>query len=347
MRKSIYLALVLFLVQFPSRATAAGSQAVKPGIALTYANDKMTDGAGSQLLRIYGIYAVARYLHVPYVHTPLKQLDYQGLAALEKNANSPHLAERYNRVFTIPSDIELPNNPVSWYLNRPTVADIVSLKHAAEKEHQFYLARILLPFTITDTNPEMFQVLKQVSPFQPKLSDTFRIAIHVRRGEEYAIASDRMLPNSYYITATMRIVGALKQLGIPFVCDLYTEMASKPFVVTAQSPGINGLAHPVVIEPKMNRIEDFDVIPNLRKHINGDPIDALKGMATADALLVSRSTFSWLPALLSKGIILYHPYLYRTPKDWMATDNNGNFSSARLSTRLKAWKAQRQQATRQ
>src|SRR5271166_49768 len=105
MKKVIYftlLALALMVALTPCRASE-NAKPVEPGIALTYANDKMTDGAGSQLLRIYGIYAVARYFHVPYVHTPLKQIDYQGLAALEKNAASPHLQDKYNRVFNIPS----------------------------------------------------------------------------------------------------------------------------------------------------------------------------------------------------------------------------------------------------
>ena len=56
-------------------------------------------------------------------------------------------------------------------------------------------------------------------------------------------------------------------------------------MVTPQSHGMNGrLAKPVVIDPKMNRIEDFDVIPNLQGRINLDAIETLKGMATADGI---------------------------------------------------------------
>lgn len=43
------------------------------------------DGAGAQLQRIYGIYAVSRFLGAYYIHTPLKKFGYQGLAALEVN----------------------------------------------------------------------------------------------------------------------------------------------------------------------------------------------------------------------------------------------------------------------
>src|ERR1017187_8840425 len=339
MRNSVYLALALVFVQLTSCRNTDNSKAVKPGIALTYANDVMTDGAGAQLQRVYGIYALSRYLNVPYVHTPLKEIGYQGLAALEGNAGDPDMQDKYNRVFTIPSDIKLPENTISRYMSSPTVEDIERLKNEAGKENKFYLVKILLPYSVTDRNTEIYRCLKEISPFQSARSNTFRIAIHVRRGEQLALDSQRMLPNSYYVSSAMRIVEALKKLGIPFVCELYTEVPSKAFVVTPQSHGINGrISHPVLIDPKMNRIEDFDVIPNLRKCINLDPIESLKGMATADALIISRSSFSYLAALFSKGIVIYYPFWHQPLKEWLISDISGNISSEELSKQLKSWK---------
>ena len=77
-------------------------------IAFTYANDVLCDGAGSQLHRIYSVYGLSRLFHVAYYHSPLKTIGYQGMVALEKNENSLELLERYNQLFHIPSDIELP-----------------------------------------------------------------------------------------------------------------------------------------------------------------------------------------------------------------------------------------------
>lgn len=338
----VYVALAFVFVQCAACLKTGKS---KPHIALTYANDVMMDGAGAQLQRVYGIYAVSRYFHVPYVHSPLKAIGYQGLAALEKNAGSANMQDRWNRVFTIPSDIQLPENTITRYIVSPKAADIERLKAEAEKQNKFYLVRMLFPYDITDKNPEIYRSLKQISPFRSAPSNTFRIAIHVRRGEEFVVDSQRMLPNSYYVASTMRLVEGLKQLGIPFVCELYTEVPSKAFVVTPQSHGINGrISHPVVIDPKMNRIEDFDVIPNLRKCINLDPIETLKGMATADGLIISRSSFSYLAALLGKGIVIYNPFQHQPLKEWLISDRSGNFSAQQLVEQLKSWKAQTQQA---
>lgn len=340
MRRFLYLALVLILIlEFSTWGKTDETKPVKSGIALTYANDVMTDGAGAQLQRIYGIYAVSRYLHVPYIHTPLKSIGYQGLAALEKNAVDPNLQDKYNRVFVIPSDIKLPADAITKYIASPKVADIESLRSEAEKENKFYLLKMLFPYDITEKDPEIYRCLKDISPFKSTPSRTFRIAIHVRRGEEFVVESSRMLPNSYYVNSTLRIVHACQKMAIPFVCELYTEVPSKAFVVTPQHHGLEGnISKPAVIDPKMNRIEDFNVIPNLHKFINTDPIEAMKGMATADALIISRSTFSYLPALFGHGIVVYSPMMHHPLKEWLVADSDGNLPSQKLFEQLIVWK---------
>ena len=312
---------------------------VKARIALTYANDIMMDGLGAQLQRIYGIYALSRFYNVPYIHSPLKEVEYQGLLALEKNSNSGDIRDKYNQIFTIPSDIKLPKNAITRYLETPKPSDIKHLIKEAQKKNEFYLVRILGPQSITDKNPEIYRPLKALSPFPCIPSDTFRVAIHVRRGDLFVVDSDRMLPNSYYISSTMKIVEALETLDIPFVCELYTEVPSKAFVVTPQHPGICGrIDHPIAIDPEMNHLEDFDVIPNLHLYVNLDPVETLNRMTTSDTLIMSRSSFSYMSALFSQGIIIYHPFWHSPLKEWLVSDINGNMSSERLIEQLESWK---------
>ena len=100
------------------------SQRGNGNAALTYANDVQMDGAGAQLQRIYGIYALSRALKVPYVHSPLKEVGYQGLAALESNSASQDIQDRYNRIFSIPSDIEVPENTNVEFLDNTSIENI-------------------------------------------------------------------------------------------------------------------------------------------------------------------------------------------------------------------------------
>ena len=76
----------------------------------------------------------------------------------------------------------------------------------------------------------------------------------------------------------------------------------------------------------MNHLEDFDAIPNLERFINFDPIESLRQMATADALIISHSSFSYLPAIFNPNcIVVYHPYWRGRMKDWLISDDNGVF----------------------
>jgi hypothetical protein len=48
----------------------------------------------------------------------------------------------------------------------------------------------------------------------------------------------------------LNVIEGLKALDIPFICDLHTEVASKPFVVTPQHHGIEGrIRGNVTIDP--------------------------------------------------------------------------------------------------
>lgn len=312
-------------------------------IALTYANDKHTDGAGAQLQRIYGVYAISRSLKIPYIHSPLKRIDYHGLSALEHNSASAEVESEYNRVFQIPSDIELPERWSVHYMRDADSAVIMQLQSAAQNTGEFNLIRILYPYPITDQHPEMYNAIKVISPFQHVRSNVFRIAIHVRRGELFAIESHRMLRNSYYLSCALTFAYNFKKLEIPFVCELYTEVPSAKFVVTPQHHGIGDqIRGDMTIDPEANCIEDFDIIPNLARYVNTDPIETLRRMATADALVLSRSSYSYVAAILNgPGIIVYHPFWHSPLKDWLISDGNGIVWEPELIQRLESWKRER------
>jgi glycosyltransferase involved in cell wall biosynthesis len=313
-----------------------------PTLAVTYKDDGNQDGICSQLLRIYGIYAISRFLGVPYVHSPIAHLGYHGLAALENNSPLPNLLADVNRVFHIPSDIELPDKRVT-VIHDMIDADVESIeriKNAGINDQRVHLIRILYAFPVTDSNPELYRCLETICPFPYRRSEVFRLAIHVRRGELFAVSSDWMLPNSYYVSCVLRFQDVLRKLNIPFVCELYTEVPSKTFEVTPQHHGINGrIAETVIFDPAMNHLEDFEGIPNLERFINFDPIESLRRMATADALIISHSSFSYLPAIFNPNcIVIYNPYWRGRMKDWLISDDNGVFAESGLVERLKGWK---------
>jgi hypothetical protein len=309
-------------------------------LALTYDNEKHTDGAGAQLQRIYGIYALSRLLKMPYIHTPLTYLDYQGVAALETNSFNQEILSKYNQVFSLASDLSLPAQFSEYHCqNKVSLTVLAQLKQKAEQNQTFIVARIRYPYAITDNYPECYEVLKEISPFPFPESSVIRIAVHVRRGDLLFIKSynKRILPNQYYLQIMQQLVEIMNKLNLKYEFELYTELPTKTFTITPEQQGISKqISESIVVDPTASKIEEFDVIPHLKKFINTDPIESMERMASAHIVVISHSSFSYLPSLLNqKGIIIYHQFWHSPLKQWIVADDNGNFSQAKLSKILK------------
>jgi hypothetical protein len=333
------------LTQHPSDLTASASARHDiSGLALTYDNDsQILDGAGSQLHRIYSVYALSRFLEVPYIHSPLKKLSYQGLLSLEKNETNPELISRYNTLFTIPSDIEIPKHAKILHIYKQDLSWLYSLKNSVTRSSDFLLLKLSWPFSFIRQHPEIFQHVKPISPFKRISSSIFKIVIHIRRGDLLiSPEGNRMLPNSYYINLTLRIVEVLNTLGISWSCELHTEVPTKTFVVTSENSAMQTMKervlHPVMIKQEESFFEEFNVIPHLKICNNHDPVEAIRSFATADLFIMSRSTFSYLGAILNKtGIIVYHPFWFSAPVEWIDSTHELSFHE-RLVAACEGWK---------
>ena len=291
-------------------------------IGLTYANDRLMDGAGAQLQRIYGIYALSRFFGFAYVHTPLKHIGYEGLAALERNASNADALSKYNELFNISSDMPLPLDTLEHEMEP---LDVEAISAISKRTSQFNLFKLQSPYPLADEKPAIYDSVKAISPFVSKPHSVLRLAIHVRRGDLFAVDPDRMLPNSYYVTTARTIARVLEGLSIPYECELYTEVANKAFEVTSAHHGIHQrISRSVTLDPRMNSLEDFDAIPHLKIIANGDAIEALRGMATADILIMSRSSFSYVAAILNRrGVMIYHPFWHSPLPCWIVATEAG------------------------
>jgi hypothetical protein len=310
--------------------------AVPPDLArklvLTYDNTANTDGVGAQLQRIYGTYSIARLLGANYLHSPLTRVDYQGLSALERNAGEAGFHHEFNALFQIKSDVRptdgffktrLPNISIA------TVNELNDLFDQHETGGKRILAQLAVPYGIADMFPDCYEVCKDISPFEAsaRAGRALRVALHVRRGELLVLDSERMLPNSYYINAAGRIADILDEIRCDYQIELWTEATETAFTVQPDHHGISHrISTPMVLDPEATRLEEFRFMPNLLYRLNGKAIDCIRQLATADILVMSRSSFSYLAGILNKrGIVLYHPFWHSAPSSWIHVHQDGNF----------------------
>jgi hypothetical protein len=308
-------------------------------LVLTYDGSVLTDGAGAQLQRIYGTYAIARLLGAAYLHSPLRRVDYQGLSALERNAGDPAFHDALNEVFPIPSDVSQSDEFHEVRLrdiSMETVTQLAAAFDRHETEDRPILAHLVFPYGIADRFPDCYEVCKGVSPFAstPPTDRVLRVAVHVRRGDLLPLKSDdRMLPNAYFIQVAQQVVQTLNELEIEFQIELYTEVPDETFVVTPEHHGIEQrISGPFVFDPGLSRLDEFSVLPNLVPCLNGEAADCLRGLATADVLVMSRSSFSYLGGILNRNcVVLYHPFWHSPPSPWLAVDPDGHFDQSEFS----------------
>ena len=137
----------------------------------------------------------------------------------------------------------------------------------------------------------------------------FNIAIHVRRGD-IVIGQENQNPNlqmrwqsnNYFETVLRKVLENLK--------------TTKPIAIYLFSQG----------EP--NEFKEFQKFEHLHFCLDMNAQDSFLHMVRADLLISSKSSFSYKPTLLNKGIKVcpkdfWHGY--PDTEDWILVDNNGHF----------------------
>lgn len=291
-------------------------------IYLTYNNRDFTDGAGAQLQRILSIYMLSKYYNVAYIHSPLYKIDYQGLACLEKNQSDPTQIEKYNTLFTLPSDSceEFDEIHDVTYIDEDTI--INRYKFSSKN----VLLKIAFAHKLVDQKQEILDVPIFFSWLETQLRLPCSIAVHVRRGELYVVDSDRMLPNSYYITCMKALEKILDEANISYEFHIYTENVSKEVIVTPHHHGVQGrIHHSVTLKPQDTCFDELACVKNLFFHVNTCPIETLQELSNSDILLASRSSYSYVAGILKKkGVVLQHPFWHVSKKSWIPVKKASN-----------------------
>jgi hypothetical protein len=284
---------------------------------LTYDNEVMTDGAGAQFQRIISIYLTAKFFNLGYIHQGLSSMEYQGAKCLENNTSDPQQIDDYNKLINFPSTHNLTQFAEIYKVFDISEEIIDQFKNKSED----ILLLIRFAATMLDTKPEiMLQPIPLAWTIRPTLfARPVHVAIHIRRGELFVIYSDRMLPNSYYVKCMRALHTLFTQAGIPYEFHLHTEVITKPTLITPDSHGIlNRITDPVLLTPEDSHMEDFNEFVNCKFHINEYPVDTLKALVLSDVLLASRSSFSYVAAILKKkGVVLFHPFWHGLSPDWI------------------------------
>ena len=303
----------------------------KRSITLTYNADENDDGTGAQIQRILGIYSVSRKYGFNYLHTPVKNL----LIFPLDSSQDPHEIEKYlkrmNDYFKLPTDDSL-------QFDKITSKSTISVGYLRRLKLQMHfgkpkriLVRVSNPNLIVDTYPDIlrFAVSDLIQPSVMNLMAKVSIILHIRgtvqkdliiKGE----VEPRSLPVSYY-KDKLRDILALIDADLEYEIKVFTDTPKRSLSFEPRPQDIetwNKSGHSIV-DGKI-QVDGLDLEKDFQDFgseiefiYGGDPLDAIIQMSRADYFVMSRSSFSYIAAILNPNGIIYCP-----PKFWNSPPAN-------------------------
>jgi len=156
--------------------------------------------------------------------------------------------------------------------------------------------------------PEWRSHMRSQLPWLVEANDSgsFDIVVHIRRGDiDPCEHPDRYLPNSHYLTLIDRYLANISDASV----TIYSESDS------------------------YEGFEEFRQRGYAVK-LNSDIAEAWRHMMMANVLILSRSSFSYVPAVLNENKVVYTPFRHGSIKDWDVIDGDLLHQSASETERL-------------
>lgn len=302
---------------------------------VTYDSAAMNDGAGAQLHRVLGIYALSRAIGARYLHTPVENILYRGVPGTFDPDQTETLAGLQSMA-PLASDVD-----VERLVERARVVKVTNFslslhpREAGTRENPT-LFKVAFPFKIVDRAPAYWHATQRALPSRPlRRGDALKIAVHIRRGDIHFVERHRILPNSYYMGVLERLTAICRAIGRSYLVDIFSE--SMPTGTTLRpgdfAPGMSRQSF--VVSGDLDNFSEFDPLGPINYRINEDLISTMRALTEADVLVTSKSSMSAVAGLLQQGgIVLFHPFWHAALPDWVITRPNGSFDTAQVTKLL-------------
>jgi len=302
---------------------------------LKYDPKAITDGYFAQLQRQIGIFSITKIFRCEYLHCAIEELTVTQLDDFQTREQIDSFLDEMNSIYNLPSSKKSPNNPKEIKQISLTLKELFILRLSTFISRRDTVISLAIPYGVIERKFFINQLQKTINHFpkiESKLTDQKTIVMHIRRGVkiEHIVPGEnnpRVLTDEYFLNVSKKIIEKNK---------MFNNFA---LVILTDAPGDNIIYKPVpkdkeVWEKEFDRFKNNDGI-EIEGHRFSAFIDTFKTsvqilrggnlqtcleiMATADHFIMSRSSMSYVGALLNKnGVIYYPPNFWHKPlKNWM------------------------------
>ena len=272
---------------------------IEKPVAVTCAGRR--DGPGAQLHAMLSTIAFCRACEIPYLHTPIRSAEHITSPDELRQWESFLDLERWNEVADL------------------SASEIVDLRDFVRTPLAFrqYILAVESMHGFVNQQPSLYaplseQLMKQVAvnSSNDTTNAAIGVAVHIRRGD----VSDNQ--NSNRFTGLDQIDRTLQ--SILETCEAF----NMPCEVTVHSQGApEDFSNLSACEPELD--------------LNADPLRTLQALAQADILVTAKSSFSYLAALLSGGVVIYEPFWHQPMAHWLRADRDGRVRREDLNDALR------------
>lgn len=256
---------------------------IRPILAVGLRNTTLTcsgknDGGGAQVQAIVSVAAFAKYFGARFVHTPLSSIEH-----CPPDVTMEEFCSRWEKIVSLFGLVGADTSGFVRYNTKHFLFDFLT-RRARGKSISLENAHFL-----TDNHPEIYELVGlTASARNINTSRNQEIYAHVRRGD---VASTGTTSFRYTSDETLRTYIESVRAQI--------QSISKVFIVT-ENPDAEF----------MQRFSDCTIITEK------DPVKVILLLANADVLIMGKSAFSYVAALLSKGFVFYETYWQRPLPSW-------------------------------
>ncbi len=313
-------------------------------VALTYNASECTDGSGAQVQRIFGIYAISRKFRIQYYHSKIVNVDFNPGDGIQTPFEMQKYIVKLNEFLSFLDSQDFPSTEIRK-LNFRQFPRIFRFKILVEMYYQvfFWITRLkaflskknlLLevsnPYPLIDQIPNSYSRLQEFNPFgfEKKTNSQFSIHIHLVRSKvSQEQLATRFTPDEWYLAILREVVKVLQSNEVEYEIIIHTDVSKSnmwelPSGSNSESRKYWEKAGIKIDNGRMS-VSDESAIKNFlhfekTRIITGvDPVIAWSHMSTADLLLMGKSSFSYVSALLNKsGLIVGTPFWHAFPSNW-------------------------------
>ncbi len=291
----------------------------KPNVILTYSNSKKPDGVGAQVQRLLALRSLCQSLGLGYKHTKIASVAIHPLDSYQTLEEMKEFVSELNHEFFM-LDSKYNESLETLEINIPKLkfTEMFFQVFRSTFTKKQIVIQCVEPYSIAECDPHIYSdILSFLPNFAPLKREFGTLGIHYRRGVgglsvQIGEKLSREIGSEYFVSIARKIIhdpiaSSLKLLiftDSPSADVVFKPLPSQLDLWKTSQRFVDGEMQ--VIGMDLGKIFQ-EVISNVEVVYGGNPLHVIKSLASMEYLVLSRSSFGYVAAILNTEGKIYFP----------------------------------------